>query len=275
MAVVLGWLVVLADQPIYILFEGRRWWRSAWCTGGTGSLAKRLHASRTKADNLYAQNDPSNIEEYIRTLDFPLDKSGEPFVQYPTRLGNIVEAYETYPMSAYGIDAIFYWPRLWLMLDKDLRASLDESQAIADGALYVSFCLLLCVPVVCAYAAGGWLSLFPGLRLFDLPCLPSPIWTTVGVPLLLVAARLTYELGLWQQRAYGELFKAMFDQFQDKLGFAENVAAVVVSLGGERQRVLDNKYKETALYLRWHRIRPPGEPDTLTPEKWAQKKPKG
>jgi len=271
-AVMFGWFVVLADQPIYILYEGRSWWPAKYRKRAIEKLSKQLSASSDLADKLYAEGDPRNIEYYIRELDFPLDKDGRPYAASPTRLGNIVEAFETYSNSVYGIDAIFYWPRLWIMLDKDLRNTLDESQAVADGALYVSFSLLLGLPIVFAYAVGGWLSFHPGWRLFDLPDLPGPFWTSLTFIVMLLLSRATYELCLWQQRVYGDLFRSLFDQFQDKLAFVDNAASIAVALGTNRQLALDNKFGVAALLLRWHRIHPSGESDTMTPEAWAEKK---
>jgi hypothetical protein len=272
-AVVFGWLVVLGDQPLYMLYEGRLWWPKWLEKRGLASQTARLQAAIKRGDELFAAKDGSWIEYDLKKLDFPIKKeTGEYFVKYPTRLGNIIEAFETYSNIAWGIDAIFYWPRLWLVLDKDTRGMLDELQAIADSAFYVSFALLVSVVLFLGYSIGGFLAFIPHWRRFDLPDLPAPWWTLLIAVCLALASYAVYWLALSQQRSYGELFKSLFDQFRDKLGFVDDAAAIAVTHGTPRQAVLDCKYTVAAMYLRWHRIRPAPGASTVTPEAWAKTK---
>ena len=43
-------------------------------------------------------------------------QAGEPAAEWPTRLGNAIAAFEQYSDNRYGLDAIFYWPRIWINL---------------------------------------------------------------------------------------------------------------------------------------------------------------
>jgi hypothetical protein len=122
-----------------------------------------------------------------------------------------------------------------------------------------------------AYALGGFLALVPQLHRFDLPNLPAPWWTLLIAVVLALASRGVYWLTLSQQRSYGDLFKSLFDQYRDKLGFAGDAAEIARSKGASQQAVLDSKYEVATRYLRWHRIRRPGQDVSMTPEAWAAK----
>ena len=76
-----------------------------------------------------------------------------PRALWPTRLGNLIAAYEQYPRLKYGLDAVFYWPRLWVTISKDLREEIDNQQAQADGLLYVAAALITSVAILLLYAA--------------------------------------------------------------------------------------------------------------------------
>ncbi len=45
----------------------------------------------------------------------------------PMRLGNVLRAAEDYSKSAYGMDCVFWWPRLWLLLPEAVQKDINES----------------------------------------------------------------------------------------------------------------------------------------------------
>ncbi len=57
----------------------------------------------------------------------------------PTRLGNVIRAFERYPTQAYGIDAITLWPRLVGKLDPAFASTIDEAKTSFDFMLNMSF----------------------------------------------------------------------------------------------------------------------------------------
>ena len=108
----------------------------------------------------------------MKKLDYPIDKkTGEFYAGMPTRLGNLLYALRDLHEYRHKLDLIFYWSRLWLVLDKDLRGAIDETQAMADSAVYVCFaCYASFVLVI--YSLGGFLA--RAISLFPLqPSVPS------------------------------------------------------------------------------------------------------
>jgi hypothetical protein len=73
------------------------------------------------------------LEVGVEYALYPTDDDSAAYVAHPTRLGNIIESFESYPKIKYGLDSVFYWYRLWVVLDKDLREEIDSSQAVVDS----------------------------------------------------------------------------------------------------------------------------------------------
>ena len=131
-----------------MIFEGRRFWprflRAFFC--------RREETRLRRIDEAISQRH----EDYNRYLEasaekrsFPIDEQGSYGATYPSRFGNLIAAFETYPDRRYGMDGVLFWNRIWFKLDKDTREEIDGRQALAQSTLYASFTLFfigfLCV----------------------------------------------------------------------------------------------------------------------------------
>jgi hypothetical protein len=228
-----GWLISISDMHIYMLFEGRRYWPDfllGICYDREGLRLKKIQDTIEKYLQLerdLAPGPPPNadyqkyLENYVEQRNFFLNSNGRPEVQRPTRLGNLLMAYEDYPYRAHKMDAVFYWPRIWLALDKDLREEIDNQQAAADSGVYTSFALYFSALIWFCYAIVSSIqsviiTWVPGLRLPPMKVtlfeyLPS-WWISWAIFLVfLISAYLTYRVSIHIQASYGEIFKAIFD----------------------------------------------------------------
>lgn len=213
-AIVAGLLIVVGlvlwamDDPIYGFLEGRWWWPPALKRSRTESWKKTVA-------RLYARSqdpaDPEYNERWASLRKFPVDAHGKPTATAPTRLGNILASYENYPSLRYGMDSVFYWPRIWLQLEKDTRSEVDESWAIADAFTYLVGGLLFAA--ITYFVAGLWSALAPWAS-----PLRAEAWRLVAAGLaLLVLARMAYWISLPLHARNGEVFKSLFDLFHDKV----------------------------------------------------------
>ena len=94
-----GWLIVLADMQIYMLFEGRRYWPSHLRNALVRYETRRMNRLKAIVDA-----GPDGDERRFReaALDhgmYPIDEGGRAYVEAPTRLRNILAAFEKYPES--------------------------------------------------------------------------------------------------------------------------------------------------------------------------------
>lgn len=265
---VLGWLFVVLDMPIYMAFEGRRYWPNALWAIGLRSERRRLariHKAMRRhdldrAENAGQRSDPENAnrlyrENAVRKSAFPLDpRTSNPAPLWPTRLGNLIDEFEQYPRLKYGLDAVFFWPRIWVAIQKDLRDEIDNQQAQADGLLYLTAALTMAAGVLLAYAAVDWRA--PGSILYRQPVHLD----LAGAVFCLVAASGIYRASLYSQRQFGETFKSVFDQHRAALN-VEGVVDLVANLSdqpGLRGQIENVRNLAAWRLLRWHRVRLPG-----------------
>ncbi|HWS87216.1 MAG TPA: hypothetical protein VN282_09645 [Pyrinomonadaceae bacterium] len=316
--VFLGWLITVSDMPIYIIFEGRRYWPGPlfkfflWREQRrlarhlavvkpheTGVLnLMRIYVARRQAEpggtpvagrggraaekldlvrEAVGRTDKGLFEAYFDLRTFPLDGKG--YEEYravrPTRLGNLMAAYERYSTRAYGMDAVFYWYRIWVTLDKDTRGEIDDAQALADSTVYTSFALYCSGLLWAVYAASAYARAPLAARLpwvaSALPAAPATVFDRLPGPglSLLVAAGFVaagfavYRIALRLHAQYGELFKAMFDMYAPKVTekFQKEVFEELDDLLGGAPSAEKLKGKDVSVivtrYLQYNRIRCP------------------
>jgi hypothetical protein len=289
--IALGWAVVVNDMTIYMIFEGRRYWLPPirdlliWCQ------QRRLKRLRD-----IVINPPLNIDRRTfleAAVDYglyPINEGGDAYVEHPTKLGNVIESYETYPKVKYGLDAVFYWYRLWVVLDKDLREEIDSAQAVVDSTIYISFVLYVSGLVMLLYAALGvtaaWLQSLAALKLpyiddrlywlsgVKLPYVPAPSVLCVLAGGCFVFGFVIYRLSLPIHAQFGELFKSVFDQYRSKL-MLDDVLDDVARISGDATMTLKlsrrDKNRVIWRYLRWQLIRDGSTGRNLTVKEWQDR----
>lgn len=317
--VFLGWLVTVSDMPIYMLFEGRRYWPSPlrrfflWRerrrlsgyrkllrlheTGAldwmereadrigkrmsgperereTGPRFERFEELRRTADDRRARLP----EAYFDIRNFPMSPPDHEVYEarYPTRLGNLMTAYEEYSTWAYGMDSVFYWYRIWLTIDKDTRDEIDNYQALADSTVYTSFALFCSGLLWLAYAGAATVGptvnarlpavraalTAPGVTVYN--HLPGVYVTWLLAGVFVLAGFWVYRISIRLHAQYGELFKAIFDLYGPKLrleGIASRLARIMEVKASGTKPVRGGDRKEAAKivtrYLQYHRVRCP------------------
>jgi hypothetical protein len=275
--IVWGWAVLICDMRIYMLFEGRRYW-PAWAK----KMFMQLEENRLKRLSVLLATPNVDRRRYLEAGVeyglFPVDEGGDAYVAHPTRLGNIIESFETYPRVKYGLDAIFYWFRLWVVLDKDLREEIDSAQSVVDSTIYVAFALYVAGLVMFSYAAAlslthtGWTSL-DWLPAINLPYVPRPTALCALGFACLVAGYLVYRLSLPAHAQFGELFKSIFDQFRSKLVFDDVLEEVGRTINAPYLFLKSRREKNQIVwrYLRWHLIRDEATATNLTVKQWRER----
>ncbi len=129
----------------------------------------------------------------------------------PTKLGNVMRAYERYSDVVYGIEAIVLWPRLFMVIPEDARNRIREGEALFQFALNaliggsVSFVFYI-VMVLVSVRSGNSTNLFSALH----------HW-----PFIPVLSALLGWFGWWQlpdaASERGEQIKAVFDLYRGAL----------------------------------------------------------
>lgn len=250
---ILGWLFVILDMPIYMVFEGRRYWPRGLRRILTKREQKRLEELEQVARQFRTADPARYREASVEIRRFPLNESDAWEAQFPTRLGNLLTSYEEYSKQIYGMWQGFYWPRIWLTLDKDLREEIDSRQALADSALYTVFALYICAALSFFYAI---LYLFNFQFISYLPRAPY-VWI---LPVLATAlGYFIYRQSLHVHAQFGETFKAVFDLHGYKVMFPQIVEAIAAASDNKQLQTASVEAQNSAVwvYLANFRIRCP------------------
>jgi hypothetical protein len=233
MVVVLGAFVSALSGEIYKIYEGRILWPTKLFERLKSRQQARvdgLHNAAKRAKELGHITEHDEIWYKLRA--YPLDPHGVPYASRPTMLGNILSSYEDYPWTRYRMDAVFYWPRLWLQIDKDKKEEIDKGWCIADGFLNLS-AIAFCggATWMAAGLIGAVVRIPPYAFLYSVS--QRVIGAVVRIPphafpysvsqrllvgcALLVLGYAMYRLSLPFHRLNGETFKATFDIYRDKI----------------------------------------------------------
>lgn len=151
----------------------------------------------------------------------------------PTQLGNILKAAEDYAKSNYGMDIVFWWPRLWLILPETVQQEIEDSQTpmisllnLATQLVVISFAGFL---YLCWQYKGSW-----GLFAFFAAFIPL----IVGITLTAFA----YHGAVSHAKIYGTLIRSVVDIYRFDL------------LRALHQPMPQNPYEERKLWnnlIRW------------------------
>jgi hypothetical protein len=234
---VLGGLVALLSDEIYKLYEGRAGWPK-WlfvlCTKWQQSRVTRLLELDQRAK--IARDPVRRAEIWYRLRRFPVDDKGKRVASHPTLLGNILAEYENYPKTRYGMDSVFFWYRIWFVVEKDRKKEVDASWSVADGLLALS-----------AVGVGGSLLWFVAGLLHSVVLIHSPFRGSIpafgGGLLLMLLGYIFYRLSLPYHRANGEIFKTIFDLYRDRI-------SSMTRLGSQESR----KWEGTWSYLQYLKV---------------------
>lgn len=214
--------------------------KSAWAKNNNLSSTSDIQQDSMHSTNL------RNVEEEIKILkeraqtilikrreNFPVD----PARIMPTRLGNVIRAFETYPNEIYGADGVALWPHVHATLTSDQQRGVADAKSLTD--LFVNVTIL---SIIIAFTAIVQFIFFVGERLVHCTRIPCPTEESWGLmPIFIVfigsvaAAYLSYQLSVWMARSWGQVVKALFDL---QLGVVATKLGLDVPAQEEKRRTM-------------------------------------
>lgn len=191
----IAYLLQALTRPLVRTFEGYTWpeplrrWATARAARRWQKLRQeRLEAARAGDRARYAGRQDELHYEYPHRA----------YLLLPTRLGNVLRAAEAYPGRAYGIDAPFWWPRLWPLLPEERRAAVEDGLTAMVSLL--NFAVLMFLATVGA-ALGLSLS----------PLAYRGVWAALALVIGALLIRSAYEGAVAQARGYGQQIRTAVD----------------------------------------------------------------
>lgn len=177
----LRWVEGYWPRPLWWLrfARARRWEKRAQ------RMEERWQVLAGRCEGQPERLSPRERTEYARLDALRQRLPADPGRMMPTLVGNLMRAAEEYPQIRYGLAAGVCWPRLWLLLPKDVR----EEVAAARGQVNDATRLL------------GWGLLF----------IAWAVWAWWAALVGLVVALLAYQGLRLAVLVYGDLVRAVFD----------------------------------------------------------------
>lgn len=195
-------------------FESREaWWR------GLRVLLRQPETKGLGDDFTRAEEHWNQLARDLNVL-YP-DEAG---AVLPTRLGNVIRSFESYPWRQYRIRAISVWPRLVARIDEKYATQIADAKSAVDFMLNSS---LLCATL--ALLVAGVRLLYPVGLASEVVLVPS-----LEVLALIVLSYGFYLAAIAGAGAWGALVRGAFDLYRGDLLAALGYSQKPRSLEEER-----------------------------------------
>lgn len=164
-AVVLTVFLYNLNTPIIRFLEGYPWQKSKlgaarkqfWEANykQIESLIPRLRLLRNTWSNIDTKH--PNIDKLQRKLNllgiqFNFEYPSPYGLALPTRFGNVIRSFESYPTQHYGLDAIEFWPRIVSVASKESLEIADDARSSVD--FFVNCAVLSALLAAILFVAG-------------------------------------------------------------------------------------------------------------------------
>lgn len=214
--------------------EGYPWANSLAGQWKIDRYGRRRQRLQTQSEGILAvvstlENSPEKAElelrlsEILRTLRMHFPDPA--FRLLPTRLGNIIRAFESYPNREYGLDGVTLWPALTAVMSK------DQLELVSDARTEFNFTINLVAlaggSAALALGYGAYLSFF-----FDLSS-ALPLWLTVASFTLLTLG--VYRMSQDAALAWGDTVRRAYDLNRRALWAQYGVPQVPTDIKAERE----------------------------------------
>jgi|HubBroStandDraft_4_1064222.scaffolds.fasta_scaffold04741_4 hypothetical protein len=213
----LGVLLSISNYLIYRILEGYTP-PLAWCgfmrkwhircfrkQRHKAALLRREWAKALKSKTAFPAQRQRQLENLRRKLIITY-----PYIQRevkPTFFGNIIRAFELYPYQIYGADSIVIWPRIMMVMTKDIQEVVNGARAPVD--CFVNVCMIANIFV--AYGViSGIISLF-------LPHMLDWHRCALIAVVALVVSVCAYLCAVSMAKAWGSAVKSAFDCYLPEL----------------------------------------------------------
>jgi hypothetical protein len=209
-----GVLTWLCNTRIYWLYEGVCWPR-ALRERATRRLQARVSRAKKRLDALKHTPGLERDLNWRWLHRFPIGTDGARTATLATELGNILEAAVTYPLRVYGMSPQFYWPRIWLSMDTEVRTTIDGIFSNLDLTVQSSAILLLVAAlyVLAAAVQLGWTSATSE----PIAYLQAPQILVVSGAVAAFLSRYLYSMSLDLACEVADYHAALFDLYRHKI----------------------------------------------------------
>jgi hypothetical protein len=197
---VLAVLLLALNDLLYRIYSGQ-FPPLSWATRSRQKAQEARQALVARVETLHRQWSQHGVLSADDRREYN-DKRRQLFVGYPrnadrvlaTRFGNAFRAFQDYPNTVYGADAVSVWPRLTAVLPRDVLERIEDARCQVDFFLNTGYLALIV----------GAVSIVRLVAHFDAS---SALYAAAAFAI----ARGAYMLSVEHVMAWGEMVRTAFD----------------------------------------------------------------
>lgn len=216
-ATLIAGLLSVMNTSITRFYEGYPWangwlgrWRAAHHRAALLQRRRRVRLARELGRRLRRTRPLDPRRDALDTVRDDADREVHasypaPRSVLPTRLGNVIRAFENYSRDQYGISAIPLWPRFVSRIRADHAAAIDDAKTSFDVAINLSF-----LSALTAFAMIAIVVIYP------LPLAETRlrVWFLIRLAAAIGLIWAFYELAIDRAGAWGDLVRGVFDLYR-------------------------------------------------------------
>lgn len=119
----------------------------------------------------------------------------------PTKLGNVFNSIEIYPKWKYGMDGVFFWTRIQLLMSEENKKTIDKMRAFVDMFITLT-----------------WIFLFAAIVYFIVLSYDEKYFISIGFFIVfLLFALSSYNMAVESAMKFGYYVRSIFDLYREEL----------------------------------------------------------
>jgi hypothetical protein len=119
----------------------------------------------------------------------------------PTKLGNTFKSMEIYPEWKYGMNSVFFWTRIQLLMSDENGKTIDKTRAFVDMFIELTWIFFLATII------------YPMSMLYK----GDYIFSAVSLGIFIVCSHASYNMAVQSALEFGESVRSIFDLYREEL----------------------------------------------------------
>lgn len=119
---------------------------------------------------------------------------------FPTKFGNVFKSMEIYPKWKYGMDAVFFWTRIELIMSEENRNVQEKNRAFVDMFVQLT-----------------WIFFFSAIIYLGILIYNKNFFTFIFLVLFIILSRFCYIMAVYSALNFGIYVRSIFDVYREEL----------------------------------------------------------
>ena len=120
---------------------------------------------------------------------------------FPTKFGNVFKSMEIYPKWKYGMDAVFFWTRIELIMSEENKKTIDKMRGFVDMFVELTWIFFF------------FAFIYLGILIYN----QNYLFSFISFVLFIILARTSYSMAVYSALNFGFYVRSIFDIYREEL----------------------------------------------------------